>query len=143
MTHPERLKETGGLVHRKFKNEDEILNIVQDLFHGHSINTVILEQMNMKEQINLFSKTDLLIGMHGAGMSHVMFLPQHAAVFETFPNYWGFLKHFKAFSRWRGIKYLGWQNTDPKNEYPDYYTRIPPEVVQSHLEKLKKYLCPP
>ncbi|XP_060584906.1 uncharacterized protein LOC132740878 [Ruditapes philippinarum] len=143
MTHPERLKETGGLVHRKFKNEDEILKIVQELFQGHSINTVILEKMNMKEQINLFSKTDLLIGMHGAGMSHVMFLPQHAAVFETFPNYWGFLKHFKAFSRWRGIKYLGWQNTDPKNEYPDYYTRIPPEVVQSHLEKLKNYLCPP
>ncbi|XP_045157354.1 uncharacterized protein LOC123523772 [Mercenaria mercenaria] len=142
MTHPERQNETGGLVHRKFKNEEEILQTVQDVFPSHSIKAVILEEMDMQQQVNLFTNTDLLIGMHGAGMSHVMFLPQHAAVFETFPNYWGFLKHFKAFSRWRGIKYLGWQNSDPKNEYPHFYTLLPPEVLRSHLEELKLYLCP-
>lgn len=142
MSHPERKNETGGLIHRKILNEKEVLDIVKFKFRDHQIRDIILENMSMKEQIELISDTDLLIGMHGAGMAHVMFLPAHAAVFETFPNYWGFLQHFKAFSRWRGIKYLGWQNSDPKNEYPNFYTRVPPEVVTSHLEKLKRYLCP-
>ena len=142
MTHPERKTEVaGGLVHRKFKNEEEILATVKSVLAGHTVKPVVLEEMSMKDQLLLFTKTDILIGMHGAGMAHAMFLPQHAAVFETFPNYWGFLLHFKAFSRWRGLKYLGWQNKDEANEFPDFYTSIPTDIVRSHVQKLKDYLC--
>lgn len=142
MTHPERLNDTGGFVHRKFLNENEIIEEIKSMFSGHKIHVKILEKMKMKEQLDLFSVTDLLIGMHGAGMANVMFLPRHAAVLELFPNYWSFLKHFKAFAKWRNIKYIGWQNADPKNEYPNFYTRIPPEILREHLSSLKRYLCP-
>ena len=142
MTHPERQTEVaGGLVHRKFKNEAEILSTINSVLEGHTVKAVVLEEMGMKEQLSLFTKTDMLIGMHGAGMAHTMFLPPHAAVFETFPNYWGFLLHFKAFSRWRGLIYLGWQNNDAANEFPDFYTSIPADVVRSHIQQLKDYLC--
>lgn len=142
MSHPERQNDTGGLIHRKFQNENEILDVINDMLHGHLIQTVILEHVGMNDQVKLLTNTDLLIGMHGAGMAHVMILPKHAAVFETFPDYWGFQRHFKAFARWRGVKYLGWQNKDSRNEYPNFYTRIPADVVRSHLEVLINYLCP-
>ena len=143
-THPERKVEVeGGLVHRKFKNENEILSEVKSVLSGHTVKSVVLEQMSMKDQLDVFTNTDILIGMHGAGMAHVMFLPPHAAIFELFPNYWGFLIHFKAFSRWRGLKYRGWQNNDKANEFPGFYTYIPPEVVRSHVQELKDYLCKP
>ena len=144
MTHPERnIEVEGGLVHRKFKNENEILSEVKSVLSGHTVTSVVLEQMSMKDQLDVFANTDILIGMHGAGMAHVMFLPPHAAIFEMFPNYWGFLIHFKAFSRWRGLKYLGWQNNDQANEFPGFYTYIPPDVVRSHVQELKDYLCKP
>lgn len=142
MTHPERQNMTGGLVHRKFYNEKEIEQEVNFLFrNGHRVQYVVLENMTMLEQVKLFTSTDILVGMHGAGMSHVMFLPPHAGVLELFPNYWGFPRHFKAMARWRKLHYIGWHNTDPNNEYPAFYTRIPATVISSKLEILKNRLC--
>lgn len=142
ISHPERKSDMGGLVHRKFQNEAGILNEIRSIFKGHTVTEILLEEFNMKHQLEIITKTDILFGMHGAGMSHVLFLPKHAAVFETFPDYWGFLRHFKAFARWRGIKYLGWKNKSPDNEFTNYYTRIPEEVIRSHMSILKEYLCP-
>ncbi|KAH3736710.1 hypothetical protein DPMN_043283 [Dreissena polymorpha] len=78
MTHPERKELFNGLVHRKFKNEDEIVDNVKSVFTQATVETVILEQMSMLDKLNVMTQTDVLIGMHGAGMSHVMFLPSHA-----------------------------------------------------------------
>jgi len=141
MTHPERKNTTNGLVHRKFKNEDEIFKTLSLVFANDKVTSVILEQMSMEEQIAVVEDTDILIGMHGAGMAHAMFLPKHGAVLEFFPNYWGFLRHFKMFSKWRGVKYVGWQNTDPVNEYADFYTKIPIHVVRTKAFEVRGKIC--
>ncbi|KAH3736711.1 uncharacterized protein LOC127851401 [Dreissena polymorpha] len=141
MTHPERKDLFNGLVHRKFKNEDEIVDNVKSVFTQATVETVILEQMSMFDQLKVMTQTDVLIGMHGAGMSHVMFLPAHAVVFEIFPQYWGFLRHFKAFARWRGVKYFGSKNEDLKNEFDGFYTYIPSSVVREHCQKILKWRC--
>lgn len=36
------------------------------------------------EQLSLIQDTDILIGMHGAGLTHMMFLPDWAAIFEVY-----------------------------------------------------------
>lgn len=141
MTHPERKNLTNGLVHRKFKNEDEILKTLASVFAGDFIRPIIMEQMSMKQQLDVISDTDVLVGMHGAGMTHSLFLPKHAVVLEFFPNYWGFLRHFKMFSKWRGVKYIGWQNLDPRNEYADFYTRIPVDVVKEKAIEARRKIC--
>ncbi|XP_052776690.1 uncharacterized protein LOC128214320 [Mya arenaria] len=141
LTHPERQEETQGLVHRKFKNEDEILSVVKSVFSNAHIKTLILENLTMKEQLEVMSKTDVLIGMHGAGMAHIMFLPKHAVVLEFFPTYWGFLRNFKAIADWRNIKYFGWKNKDEANEYKGFYTRIPKQIVLEYATKAKSHLC--
>lgn len=39
-------------------------------------------QTEFTEQLSVIQETDILIGMHGAGLTHLLFLPDWAAVFE-------------------------------------------------------------
>ena len=36
------------------------------------------------KQLEVIRSTDILIGMHGAGLTHLLFLPAWAAVFELY-----------------------------------------------------------
>ncbi|XP_052800607.1 uncharacterized protein LOC128231618 [Mya arenaria] len=143
MTHPERIQ-MNGKIHRKFQNEEEIFATVQKQFPNANLTGVILEQMSMKAQLENMSNTDILIGMHGAGLTHVLFLPPHAVVLELFPEYYGTmatLNYFETFSHWRNLTYFGWQNFDKSNEFPNYYTKIPGDVIVSYCEKIKEIIC--
>ena len=39
-------------------------------------------ETDFREQLMVMQNTDILIGMHGAGLTHLLFLPDWAAVFE-------------------------------------------------------------
>ncbi|XP_045212680.2 uncharacterized protein LOC123563735 [Mercenaria mercenaria] len=137
-SHPEL---TSGIVLRKFYNNSEVLGVVQSVFYGHEVRGIYLEYFSMKEQIEMITQTDILVGMHGAGMSHILFLPKHAACFEIFPKYVNYYTFFKAFSRWRRTKYVSWKNQDSDNEFPEFKTKIPIHVLVSHLKTLKRRVC--
>jgi hypothetical protein len=137
-SHPEL---TNQVVYRKFHNDSEILQIIRSAFQGHEVRGIYLETFTMKEQIQIMSQTDILVGMHGAGLSHILFLPKHAGCFEIFPNYQEDFIFFKAFSRWRGTKYIQWKNTNSSNEFPHYRTKVPAHVLISNLNVLKQSIC--
>ena len=59
----------------------------------------------MKEQIEKISTTDVLVGVHGAGMTHVLFLPLHSSVIEVVPSGYDGRIHFQYMSAWRGHHY--------------------------------------
>lgn len=127
---------------RKIKNEKELVEAVQEIFPGHSVAGIQLDEHEMKDQVKWISQTDILVGMHGAGMSHIMELPGHAGVLELFPTYWHKTnRHFRAMARWRGLHYRSWQNLNPGNEYKDKFTRIPPLVVTHDLLSLYMSMC--
>ncbi|XP_075526515.1 EGF domain-specific O-linked N-acetylglucosamine transferase-like isoform X4 [Dermacentor variabilis] len=69
-----------GTKHRRILNEDEVM-----------------------------ANTDVLIGMHGAGLTHVLFQPDWAVLFEIYncddPVC------YKDLARLRGVRYLTWENT--------------------------------
>lgn len=44
-----------------------------------------MDGLSFKEQVALMARTGLLIGVHGAALANIAFLPQHAAVVELFP----------------------------------------------------------
>lgn len=39
-------------------------------------------QMSFTKQLELTHNSDIFIGMHGSGLTHLLFLPDWAAVFE-------------------------------------------------------------
>lgn len=64
----------------------------------------------------------MLIGMHGAGLTHLLFLPNWACLFELYncedPNC------YKDLARLRGVHYVTWEHRDlvyPQDEghHPD------------------------
>ena len=81
--------------------------------------------------------------MHGAGLTHALFLPRWAAVIELAPSYWSLGEHFQAIAAWRHLDYAKWVNNDYKNELADgRSTRVPPPVVVTLLNRALRRMCP-
>ncbi|XP_045618392.1 EGF domain-specific O-linked N-acetylglucosamine transferase [Procambarus clarkii] len=79
-------------------------------------------RMDFRQQLRQDQWTDIFIGMHGAGLTHLLFLPDWAVIFELYncfdPNC------YKDLARLRGIKYITWENSTllkPQDEgtHPD------------------------
>ena len=128
---------------RKIQNEMELVEYLKNNYKHLNISGFQLDQLPFLDQLKLIAKTDLLISMHGAGLSHILFLPKHAGVVELFPLYW--LKystpHFKAFARWRRLKYSVYQNWNSANELKDYKTYIPPVSLAQNIEDITSQMC--
>ncbi|XP_045157008.2 uncharacterized protein LOC123523389 [Mercenaria mercenaria] len=139
LAHP---RKPSGEVTRKIKNEDELLESVKTAFLGHEVNGVQLDIFNMSTQLNLIASTDILVGMHGAALSHILFLPKHAGVVELFPSYWSVSnRHFVAFAKWRNIHHLLWKNIDPKRDIRRHSTIVDVKTVTDLILQMKQKIC--
>ena len=140
VAHP---RNPNGFISRKIYNENELVNHIRAKFPGFKVNGLQIDLFSMNQQLDWIVNTDILIGMHGAGLTHTLFLPSRAGVVELLPNYWTAAKeHFEALSRWRELVYEQWTNSDPHNEKPNRFTRMPPVVVQTLVRRVLKKLCP-
>ncbi len=71
--------ETGR---RHLGNEKEVL----DFLNAHGFELLVLENLSLKEQILVMRETKILAGLHGAGLTNLMFLPKGATVLEFMPE---------------------------------------------------------
>ncbi|XP_047545197.1 EGF domain-specific O-linked N-acetylglucosamine transferase [Vanessa atalanta] len=97
-----------GTTYRTILNENEIVNALLKV-KGYHVQRVVYDRtVPFTEQLEITHNTDVFIGMHGAGLTHLLFLPDWAAVFEVYncedPNCYSDL------SRLRGLKYVTWEN---------------------------------
>ena len=138
VAHP---RNPAGTVQRKIGNEDELLKVANRTGIFSSVVGIQLDKFSMRDQLQVISSADILAGMHGAGLTHAIFLPRHAGVIELFPSYFSRLSHFLNISKWRRLKYLRWQNVDERNEMEGKRTRIPPSLFRALLLEMKRRLC--
>ncbi|MCH9630854.1 MAG: hypothetical protein S4CHLAM37_08600 [Chlamydiia bacterium] len=76
--------------------------------HEVDFKTYYLEKMSYQNQIEIMKNTDVLIGVHGNGLSHLLFLPRDAAVVEVMPE--GCLMlDYRLFSNIKKLRYYGVQ----------------------------------
>lgn len=70
------------------KGTREITNIdyVQDNLQSYNINYVYLENHSVKEQLEIIANTDILIGVHGAGLSWSIFMKKNSTLIEMYPG---------------------------------------------------------
>lgn len=67
--------------------------------------------LSFEEQINVAANSDIMIGPHGAGMTHILFLKPQSVLIELIPNGWadpGY-RNLAIFSE---KTYLFWQQTN-------------------------------
>uniref|UniRef100_A0A8D3AGN7 EGF domain-specific O-linked N-acetylglucosamine transferase n=1 Tax=Scophthalmus maximus TaxID=52904 RepID=A0A8D3AGN7_SCOMX len=62
------------------------------------------------EQLRITHNSDIFIGMHGAGLTHLLFLPDWAVVFELYNCQDE--SCYRDLARLRGIRYVTWQKMD-------------------------------
>lgn len=140
--HPRNLP---GMVHRKIFNEGEIFKAIYEKYPSVCVNGLLLETMPMKEQLKYIVNTDILIGMHGAGLTHALFLPKTAGLIELFPmNFRKQFQHhglFQAIARWRHLKYLFWENTDKDFELRYYYTKVDHQALVKLVDNMIRQIC--
>ncbi len=67
---------------RKITNID----YVKDKLKPYSINYIYLENHTIKEQIEIIANTNILIGVHGAGLSWCIFMKNGSKLIEMYPG---------------------------------------------------------
>ena len=76
--------------------------------------------------MQIIRNTDILVGIHGAGLTHLLFLPDWAVIFELYdcqdPNC------YKDLARLRGVKHITWTDLDklmPQKDNSSESEKIP------------------
>uniref|UniRef100_A0A915J8J1 EGF domain-specific O-linked N-acetylglucosamine transferase n=1 Tax=Romanomermis culicivorax TaxID=13658 RepID=A0A915J8J1_ROMCU len=90
---------TRSTKHRRILNENEV-NIFIFI-------VVLFRLMKFSDQLKITHNTDIFIGMHGSGLTHLLFLPYWASVFEVYDC--GDKYCYSDLARLKGVKYFTWQ----------------------------------
>lgn len=125
---------------RQISNEEEFIEKMQTM-KNTEINIVDFAKITLREQMSAIAEeTDVVIGMHGAGLSHIAWLPPYGALFELFPNNKGRWWCFRHIAQWRGLEYDDWFNRlHPKHfkkTKDGDWTKINMDEVIPKLEEL-------
>ena len=64
--------------------------------------------MDINKQINIIANTDILIGVHGNGLTNLLWLPKHGTTIEMFGNYHHY--DYQILSEISGTEYFGFLN---------------------------------
>ena len=141
MAHP---RNPSGVVSRKIKNEDELLNATRNAFNNtaYNITGVQLDSLSVSAQLVLLSKTDIVIGMHGAAFGFSLLLPQGGGIIELYPKGPAKNWHMEYLAKWNKLHHSTWSNTNQNLEdFVNKYTTVPPDVVLMLLNKMIRNVC--
>jgi len=131
-----------GKVSRKISNEAELLHYISANMPEASVDGIQIDKLNMQQQLRRIANTDVLVGMHGAGLSHAIFLPEWAAVVELVPHYWSAESNqFRMIATWRKMIYERWVNNDPRTEVAHLSTYVPPYIISRLIKKAVARIC--
>jgi len=107
-------------IRRRFENEQQLIDtLTRELGARVEIRVIALEMYPFEQQVEIMTKTDLLVGGHGAGMTHLMYLhPQRSGVLEIHPSdIHG--PEYATLANWMKVNYrnLRTSNSDTANGY--------------------------
>ena len=135
VAHP---RNPQGRVQRKIKNEKELETSLKSDIPSLSIRGLQLDTYSMREQLEFVTDTDIMIGMHGAGLVHSLFLPPHGALVELFPDRKKRVTHFRSIALWHGLKYKSWLNNASSAAE---FTYVDPAAVNGIVKDLITEMC--
>nr|XP_054752366.1 EGF domain-specific O-linked N-acetylglucosamine transferase-like isoform X1 [Lytechinus pictus] len=97
--------------HRNIVNQNKLIEEIENI-PGVEVKVVVYhwKTMNFTDQLQITLNSDIFIGMHGAGLTHLLFLPDWAVIFEI--SNCEDLNCYKDLAAIRGVKYMTWENND-------------------------------
>eukprot|EP01033_Poteriospumella_lacustris_P001401 gene1401-1017_t len=107
---------------RMIRNDQDVINALHRLesesfANGATvkITAVDFNVLSFKEQIAVDLQTDIMVGPHGAGLMHNIFMRDRASLIELFIDGSGANRHFHNLAGWYGRKYEGVSMSNPVN----------------------------
>uniref|UniRef100_H2ZP70 EGF domain-specific O-linked N-acetylglucosamine transferase n=1 Tax=Ciona savignyi TaxID=51511 RepID=H2ZP70_CIOSA len=96
-------------IFRQIKNQKDLEKVFDD-FPDLELKVVEYDwrKMSFKEQLSVTHNSDIFIGMHGAGLTHFLFLPPWAVAFELYNC--DDKDCYYDLARLRGVKYVTWSD---------------------------------
>lgn len=88
------------------------------MYNGCKINLVngLFAHMSMKEQVRAIQDASVIVGAHGAGMTHIVSALLNTVILEIISSEFR-RPHFALIARWKGLEYhainLGGSYADP------------------------------
>lgn len=90
---------------RKFMSLDRLIPVLKERYPHSPIQVVDFADISVQEQIRLVQSTDILVGHHGAALTHTIFMPPGSTVVEILPRYYD--QHgFRATAAMRGVQHI-------------------------------------
>lgn len=102
---------------RQILNWEEVLPVL----HRHGFQVVELTRLSLGAQISLFQHASHVVGVHGAGLTNILFAPRNCAVLEILPPLVATRAYWYLASR-LGQRYSALIAEDPELSRPDYRT---------------------
>ncbi|KAK0161010.1 hypothetical protein PV327_009530 [Microctonus hyperodae] len=96
--------------YRRILNENELVAALEKKPEYKVQKVVYNRDMSFKKQLEITRNSDIFIGIHGAGLTHMMFLPDWAAIFELYNC--EDASCYKDLARLRGVKYFTWEDEE-------------------------------
>ncbi|KAK1306330.1 Beta-(1,2)-xylosyltransferase [Acorus calamus] len=105
LAHPRH----NGKVESRLSNEQEVYDALKNWAAHYSkckVNLVngLFAHMKMKEQLRAIQEASVIIGAHGAGLTHIISATSNTVVLEIISSQYR-RPHFALISQWRGLKY--------------------------------------
>lgn len=109
---------------RKIINNDEIImqinsfksKLEEKAKKKFVIKKIDFEDISLEEQIRLVSECDLLIALHGAALTHLIFMKKNSSILEIFP--YCFRKTiYENMAQHTNVNYFYWQNKHLENTF--------------------------
>lgn len=69
---------------RELVDKDKLFDVIRK--SGSKLQIVKFEEISFKNQVQLVANTDILIGVHGNGLTNLLWLPNHGCVIELFDS---------------------------------------------------------
>lgn len=134
----------NGATTRQIENEDEVESVLHNVSgrmrndsHGPvHIDTrrLILEQHDLAEQILIIQQADIVIGMHGAGLSHIFWARPGTLLIELKPPGFESHGHFEPLTQLAGGLYQAFLNLGEPRDAEGLTNRVPIPRFQQTFE---------
>ena len=104
-----RLGDSLKRFNRVMANPEEVVEGLKSSFPGANVHVMVAEDMSLCDQLRMVYNTDVLIGIHGAGLVHLWWLQDHALLFEIVPPKQKSNPSFKMLATVTGRRYYGYE----------------------------------
>ena len=105
VAHP---RNPTGRVARQLANENQVIEHLKKKFGENPsirFSAGHFEQLSLDEQLQIISRTDVLVGIHGAGLTHALFMQSNRSLVELAPPTWQSQVHFELFAAMNRLNY--------------------------------------